>query len=250
MISVDPTPMPVTTVPGTDAAVLTDQLPCFREQRSSLCKRVYEWTDSAWLAENSDWLIARPSRILVIVAIAVVARWVAHRAIRRVCERAINRSSSLAQGRTPAAGNARANLRRRAATLGSVLESLSTTVIFTIALLTVMAELSFNIGPLIASAGIAGVAIGFGAQAVVKDFLSGVFMILEDQFGVGDEVDLGVLDLEETHGVVESVGLRITSVRDDQGKLWHVRNGEIVRVGNADQPSSRAPRAASGEEVT
>jgi moderate conductance mechanosensitive channel len=115
----------------------------------------------------------------------------------------------------------------------------STGVIYSIALLMSLAELTFNIGPLIASAGILGVAIGFGAQSLVKDFLSGVFMILEDQFGVGDEVDLCIVDIKDTVGVVESVGLRVTKVRDPGGVVWYVRNGEILRVGNRTQHRGR-----------
>lgn len=247
---VDPTPAPTPPgTPGGEATVITERLPCYREERDTLCTRVYDWTDSAWLAENAEWIITRPSKILVIVLIAVAVRWIAHRAIRRICQRAVTGTGSLALGRSSAGPQARANLGRRAATLGSVLESLATTVIFAIALMTILAELTFNVGPLIASAGIAGVAIGFGAQAVVTDFLSGIFMILEDQFGVGDEVDLGVLDLEGTHGVVESVGLRITSIRDDKGVLWHVRNGEIVRVGNSNQPR-RTTTTTTPKEAT
>ncbi len=249
LLAVDPTPAPeVSTLSGVVVNPARVGPRCFEDARSSLCKRIYDWTDNEWFAENSNWLIARPAKILVIIGIAVVVRWLTHRAIRRICDRAISGTGSLALGRGGAGANARVSLRRRAATLGSVLESLSTTVIFTIALLTVMAELTFNIAPLIASAGIVGVAIGFGAQALVKDFLSGIFMILEDQFGVGDEVDLGVLDLEGTQGTVESVGLRITSVRGQDGKLWHVRNGEIIRVGNSNQPPARpSPPIPEGE---
>jgi small conductance mechanosensitive channel len=90
--------------------------------------------------------------------------------------------------------------------------------------------LQVNIAPFLASAGLVGLAIGFGAQNLVKDFVSGVFMLLEDQYGVGDIVDLG-----EAVGEVETVGLRVTTVRDIDGTLWYVRNGEIVRVGNMSQ---------------
>ena len=87
------------------------------------------------------------------------------------------------------------------------------------------------------------------AQAVVKDFLSGMFMLLEDQYGVGDEVDLGVVDLEGTVGIVESVGLRITSIRGPDDVLWHVRNGEVLRVGNRSRPRSQS-RAEGGSAAT
>jgi small-conductance mechanosensitive channel len=111
-----------------------------------------------------------------------------------------------------------------------VLRSFVTAIVFTIAALLVMGEFGFNLAPLLASAGIVGVALGFGAQSLVKDLIAGLFMLLEDQYGVGDSVDLG-----DASGVVESVGLRITTVRDARGVLWYVRNGEIIRVGNKSQ---------------
>ena len=93
-----------------------------------------------------------------------------------------------------------------------------------------LGEFGFNLGPLIASAGILGVALGLGAQTLVRDILSGIFMLIEDQYGVGDNVD--VLDIQ---GVVEKVGLRVTTVRDKKGTLWYLRNGEILKVGNQSQ---------------
>jgi small-conductance mechanosensitive channel len=93
-----------------------------------------------------------------------------------------------------------------------------------------LGEFGFDLGPLIASAGIVGVAVGLGAQTLVRDILSGIFMLIEDQYGVGDSVD--VLEIE---GVVEKVGLRVTTVRDGQGTLWYLRNGEILKVGNQSQ---------------
>ena len=94
----------------------------------------------------------------------------------------------------------------------------------------IVAELGFDLAPLIAGTSIVGVALGFGAQNVVKDFLSGMFMIFEDQYGVGD-----VIDFEKASGTVEAVGLRTTRLRDINGTVWYVRNGEVVRVGNKSQ---------------
>ncbi len=118
--------------------------------------------------------------------------------------------------------------------MGSLLKSIASIAIFTITGITAMAELGFPVGPLIASAGIVGVAIGFGAQSLVTDFLSGIFMIVEDQYGVGDVIDVG-----EAIGTVEAVGLRVTRLRDIDGTVWYVRNGEIMRVGNASQNWAR-----------
>jgi small-conductance mechanosensitive channel len=94
----------------------------------------------------------------------------------------------------------------------------------------ILGEFGFNLGPVIASAGVIGVAIGLGAQTLVRDILSGIFMLIEDQYGVGDQIK--VLEIE---GVVEKVGLRITTVRDKDDVLWYVRNGEILVIGNGSQ---------------
>jgi small conductance mechanosensitive channel len=102
--------------------------------------------------------------------------------------------------------------------------------IFSVAIMLILGELGVDLAPLLASAGIAGIALGFGAQNLVKDFIAGLFMLLEDQYGVGDVVDVG-----EASGTVEAVGLRTTTIRDSRGVLWYIRNGEIVRVGNRSQ---------------
>lgn len=123
---------------------------------------------------------------------------------------------------------AQARLVQRARTMGSVLGNLITWTVYTIAITMILSELGVAVGALIAGAGIIGAALGFGAQNLVRDLLSGLFIVLEDQYGVGDKVDLG-----EASGVVENVGLRVTQLRDSKGTLWYVRNGEILRVGNS-----------------
>jgi small-conductance mechanosensitive channel len=111
-----------------------------------------------------------------------------------------------------------------------VLSSALNAIIWVLAIAMVLGEFGFNLGPIIASAGVIGVALGLGAQTLVRDILSGIFMLIEDQYGVGDKVD--VLDVK---GSVEKVGLRITTVRDENGTLWYLRNGEILKVGNLSQ---------------
>lgn len=123
---------------------------------------------------------------------------------------------------------------QRTRTLGSVLNNTSTWVIVTLVAILALSELGFSVTALVASAGILGAALGFGAQSIVKDVLNGLFMVFEDQLGVGDVVDLGIAS-----GVVERVGIRVTEVRDVTGTLWFVRNGEILRVGNQTQDWSR-----------
>jgi small conductance mechanosensitive channel len=120
--------------------------------------------------------------------------------------------------------------KQRAAAIGSVLKSFVTVIVFTIAFLMVLDLFGFNLAPLLTSLGIVGVALGFGAQTLVKDLIAGLFMLLEDQYGVGDVIDTG-----EAIGVVESVGLRTVTIRDGRGVVWYVRNGEIIRIGNKSQ---------------
>nr|WP_296064867.1 mechanosensitive ion channel family protein [uncultured Actinoplanes sp.] len=195
-------------------------------------------TGNEWLATSGYWIIVKPLRIIAIILIAMLIRWALHRAIRRLTTSTTRASmpALLKPLKEKAAATAEEGQfiperrRQRAEAIGSVLRSFVTAAVFTMGALLVFGELGFNLGPLLASAGIVGVALGFGAQSLVKDLIAGLFMLLEDQYGVGDTVDLG-----EATGVVETVGLRITTVRDGRGVLWYIRNGEIVRVGNKSQ---------------
>lgn len=204
---------------------------------TSLCDSVYEITRNQYLAESSDWLLAKPSAILAIVVLAALVRFLLHRIIRRLAHRAAEGTvpGVLAKGpghRLLSASPLLSERRKqRAETMASVLRSVTTGVIMAVALLMTLDVIGLPIGPLLASAGIVGVALGFGAQTLVKDFLSGIFLILEDQFGVGDLVDTGM----GTTGTVEAVGLRVTRLRDGSGVVWYVRNGEILQVGNHSQ---------------
>lgn len=173
-----------------------------------------------------DYLLGPGLMILATVVLAVLARWLLHRLITRTVATMSSRAASARSG----AGPTLARHTQRMATMGSLLRSVVTVVISTIAVLTVMAIVGLPLGPLLASAGVGGVALGFGAQSLVKDFLSGVFMILEDQYGVGDVIDTG-----EVVGTVEEVTLRTTRVVDVNGVTWYIRNGEIIRIGNKSQ---------------
>jgi small conductance mechanosensitive channel len=190
-----------------------------------------------------DWLIGPSLKITGTLVGALLFRWVLHRAIDRVVGTALTRAARH-ESQTPhrasrilaqATGLDQTRRTQRAGTMGAILKSTSTFVIFTLAILTVMATLGLPLGPLLASAGVGGVALGFGAQSLVKDFLSGIFMILEDQYGVGDVIDAG-----EAVGTVEDVTLRVTRLRDASGIVWYVRNGEIIRIGNRSQGWSTA----------
>jgi moderate conductance mechanosensitive channel len=193
--------------------------------------------------EVVDYLVGAPLRIIAILLGAVLIRWLVCRAITRVVKRTIDSKlrERLVEKRrghvlVEASGALVSERRRqRAETIGSVLRSIASFVIFGLAFVTALAELGLELGPILASAGVAGVALGFGAQSLVRDFLSGIFMILEDQYGVGDLIDTG-----EAVGTVEEVSLRVTRLRDSSGVVWYVRNGEILRVGNHSQGWSTA----------
>ncbi|WP_402467484.1 mechanosensitive ion channel family protein [Isoptericola aurantiacus] len=198
-----------------------------------------------------EWFSGWPLHVLIILVVGIVVLVLLRRVISHVTE-------SIAAGgqrgdekgwkdwfrRTPlmedalAVANPLASERRaqRARTVGSVLNSTANVVVGVMILLSILTEVGFNVGPLLASAGVAGVALGFGAQSLVRDFISGIFILIEDQYGVGDVVDLG----SGAEGVIEEVQLRTTQVRALDGTLWWVRNGEILRAGNRTQRWSRA----------
>ncbi len=184
------------------------------------------------------WLVETGILVLITILAAVIIRWLVFRVITRVTRNVIAKGSQERPGiardsvHTAELTQVLMSQRRtqRAESMGQLLRSSTTVTIVVITGLVVLAEIGINIAPLLASAGVVGVALGFGAQTMVKDFLSGVFLVSEDQFGVGDIVDLG-----PAAGTVEEVGLRITRVRDSSGIVWYVRNGEILRVGNRSQ---------------
>ena len=189
------------------------------------------------LTQVQSWLLTTGVQILIILVVAGVSLWLLRRLIDRVVKTMTSKSAArLADaGRAgkvlaTATGLAGERQRQRVETVGSLLRSITGFVVLTITALTILTQLGISITPLLASAGVAGVALGFGAQSLVKDFLSGVFMIFEDQYGVGDVIDTG-----EAVGTVEEVTLRVTRLRDANGVTWYVRNGEIVRIGNRSQ---------------
>lgn len=206
--------------------------------RTWLCETVFRITGSTGAADIAD-ACARPVRIALVLLVAFIATRLARRLVRRFAERL--QAATTPGTATPAVrGRRRA---QRAETLATVLRSVVSIAIWTIAVITVLGELGIELTPLLAGAGVAGVALGFGAQTVVRDFLAGTFMLLEDQFGVGDVIDLGVAagsSATPVAGTVESVSLRVTRLRDVEGTVWYVPNGEIHRVGNKAQQWARA----------
>jgi small conductance mechanosensitive channel len=213
--------------------------PCSAGQQ--VCEAALDLTGNPTIAAVADVVIGKPLALIGIAVLALVVRWALHRVVDRLVSRAEegvlpDRMARVSLGRSRGnAGSARdmaVSTRRvqRAQTMGSLLKSIVSGVVVAVAATMMLSELGVDIAPIVASAGIIGVALGFGSQTLVKDFLSGIFMIFEDQYGVGDVVDLG-----EASGTVEAVGLRITRLRDVNGVVWYVRNGEILRVGNKSQ---------------
>lgn len=230
-------------VPEMSLLALLEMPETCQDTDSWTCAAVYSWTGNSDLAHAAAWLIGKPLAILWLVLLGVLARWLLVKLIDRLVSRAIGGVVPAKLFKGPlggfgeAAGEAAGAHRReqRAKTMGSLLKSIVTGLILVVVLMMAISELGYNIAPLIASAGIVGVALGFGAQSLVKDFLSGIFMIFEDQVGVGDAVNLG-----DVSGTVEAVSLRVTRLRDVDGTVWYVRNGEILRVGNQSQNWSRS----------
>jgi small-conductance mechanosensitive channel len=192
-------------------------------------------------------LAVRAGRIVLILLVAFIVARIVRRATRRLARRIAERQEARRDESERAADQCSGTFReritevlplserreragQRARTLGTILGSVSSVVIYAIAVMLCLSELEINLAPILAGAGIAGIALGFGAQSLVRDFLSGIFIIIEDQYGVGDIVDVG-----EASGVIEEVTLRITRVRGLDGTLWHVPNGEIRRSGNRSQ---------------
>jgi small-conductance mechanosensitive channel len=195
-----------------------------------VCDLVYDWTGDDRFADWADVLIGKPLAILGLLLFGLLVRWVLHRLVARIARRA---ERGVLPERVDAATLARRA--QRAETMAGVFQSVITVIVIAVVVTMILSEVGVNIAPIIASAGIIGIALGFGAQSLVKDFLSGIFIFLEDQYGVGDVVDLG-----EAIGSVEAVTLRMTRLRDVNGTVWFVPNGEIVRVGNQSKNWSRA----------
>jgi small-conductance mechanosensitive channel len=220
-----------------------------------MCDWVYDLTGNEAIAEAADWVIERPLKVILIL----VGAWIIDRLVRRAIDRGEarmlrDREAKLNERKDEEVRDGRfaemelkarqkdieltqatEQAKQRAKTLGSILRSTATAMIYSIAILMSLGEFDINLGPLIAGAGIAGIAFGFGAQSIVKDFLSGFFMLVEDQYAVGDIIDVG-----EAGGVVEAISLRTTQVRDVNGTLWYFPNGEIHRVANKSQQWARA----------
>ena len=188
-----------------------------------------------------------PLRIIFLVLVAVVARVVVHRLINRAVEQSLGRAPvtrfRAAQVLFEAPGSMPDRREARISALGTLAKSIVTVLVILLTALMVLSELGFNITTIVAGTSVVAVTVAFGVQNIVKDLISGVFMLIEDQLGVGDWVDM-----EKASGQVEAIGLRVTSLRDDDGTVWYVRNGEVLRVGNFSQGGPGRPPVAPEPE--
>ena len=220
---------------STPAQIDPEVIAACGEDPAWVCEWVYDQTGNDTLAKLSDWLVGTPLTVLCIVVGAWILAHVARRYLGRVVRGVMLRQNSLPAKQLSRVGIGDGEqfdprLEARAASISAVVGGTAGVIIWVIALITVLGELGIDLGPLIAGAGIAGVALGFGAQSIVKDFLAGLFVLIEDQYGIGDTVDLG-----EASGTVQQITLRKTVLRAQDGTVWHVPNGEVMRVGNKSQ---------------
>jgi small-conductance mechanosensitive channel len=209
---------------------------CNTREPGIACRLVWDITHSGSATRLTQVYLAGPVtvalRIAFVLLLAFLIRAGMHRIIRRITERAGTGSNGGHALLPERAGERR---RQRAQALRTILGNVSSIVIFGIAAIIILGDLGINLAPILASAGVLGVALGFGAQSLVGDFLAGISILLEDQYGVGD-----VITTNSTSGTVEAVGLRVTRMRDVNGVVWHIRNGSIQQVGNQSQGWARA----------
>lgn len=207
-------------------------------ETDQLCRWVWELTGHVWLAEASTMALL-PLRIALILVVAFLVRSLLRRGVDRMLRRAVTGQTPLTLRSLPPRLRTRLRQvgevvpdrrRQRAATLGSLLRATISVTVFGIAVLIILDELGIHLGPLLAGAGVVGIALGFGAQSLVKDLLAGLFMLLEDQYGVGD-----VVEVNDVVGTVTAIGVRVTTVRDAGGTYWYIPNGDIRRLGNHSQ---------------
>lgn len=214
-------------------------------ERRWLCDLVYDLSHNVTAGEIAHRLSPALTVLLIIVGAFLANRLVRsliRRTVRRLAHeptrarlQRIKRRTGLALLDTTETATPTIRSYQRSETIGAGLRSLASIVIWAIAVIAILGALGVRLGPLLAGAGLLGVALGFGAQNLLRDLIAGAFMIFEDQFGVGDIIDAG-----EATGTVEHVSLRVTRLRDVEGVVWHVPNGEIRRVGNMSQEWARA----------
>lgn len=202
------------------------------EDRGSVCEQLYDWTGNETVSRIGSWLLTTPLAILIIIVVALVVNWLLRRYSARLVRKLVKETeqhSALVSDRSAERAT------ERAQTIGTLVKSLVTAFVFGVALILILERLGIDALTAIASAGVLALAIGFGAQSVVADLFAGLFMLAEDQVGVGDRVDVNMVN-----GYVERMTLRTTVIRDPNGKVWHIPNSQIDYVANETQSWARA----------
>jgi len=207
-------------------------------QRGWVCEAMYQITGNEDLSKIAD-AISIPIRLVLVVVIAVIVAWITRRIIARSLRRVRDSDRGSAfrqQGDIPVPTNLE-NERRigRFATLTVSLQNVATIAIWILASFVFIDQLGYNVGSVFVAVSAISIIIGIGAQQVIKDFFGGLFILMEDQFGVGDVIEVG-----EASGKVESMSLRVTRIRDVEGVVWWIPNGSITEVGNRSKEWSRA----------
>ncbi len=231
-------------------AVASDLASACGSEPGFICEWIWDASGNERLAEIVAWSLERPLKVVLILLAAVVVNRLLKNTIDGVVSRLVESRSEDENATESEALVARVGRRarkmtriheraersrQRARTLGGLFRTTATVAVYVLAVLLALGEIGFDLGPLIAGAGIVGFAVGFGAQSMVSDFIAGVFILVEDQYAEGDFVDLG-----DASGTVERVNLRTTVLRDINGALWFVPNGEIRRTCNSSQQWGRA----------
>ncbi len=196
----------------------------------------------SWLPSNfAEFAAWPPVRIVLLILLAIVVRLISHHLIDRTVDRSIARPAKWrpAQALETASGLPAERRTQRIRALGSLAKSLITVTVLAVTLVMVLSELGFNVTALVAGTSLIAAAVAFGTQSIVKDLLSGIFMLVEDQLGVGDYVDMQL-----AVGTVEEIGLRVTQLRSDDGTVWYVRNGEVLRLANLSKGGPDRPAPA------
>lgn len=219
-------------------AAVTPSVDTVCENRGWACPWLYEQTGNESVSRTVGWVLEKPLQIALVLLLAWAVNRVLRTSIRRIGDRAVARADQLGAMMPDSLRRADRHGRSqaRAETISYVARSVATGVVVLIALGCVLGVLGVGWKAFLASAGVIGVALGFGAQTLIRDLLAGWFVVVEDRYGVGDVVDLGVGAV----GTVERITLRSTRLRAQNGNVWHVNNGEVLRVANKSQSWSRA----------
>jgi moderate conductance mechanosensitive channel len=212
------------------------QATCSSGTGGAICRWVYEATGSQTAADVTMWVVEKPLKIALILALAWIVVWVGKRTIHALVVTLPRR----VPGQQVEGQAERLREEQRDASIERLLVSLLRFIVWFIAVVMVLDVLGVNVTPLIVSAGILGFAVSLGAQTMVKDLIGGISIIVDRRLAVGDFVDLAdEAGRVGTSGIVEAVGLSSTTLRTSDGEIWHVPNGDIRWIGNLSERWAR-----------